>query len=203
MQKAYGVLGILFMIVLIGAFFAFERAEAPTEEEQLSDSDNVSTTMSLSLTSPDFKNNGMIPSAYTCDGPGVNPELQIAGVPEGTQSLVLLVEDPDIPQEIRESRGIEKFDHWVLYGIGPDTVVIPENSVVGSEGLNSRGEPGYVGACPPPEYEPTTHRYIFKLYALSGTLRFIKAPTLGEVQAALEGMVIEETELIGRYKRVQ
>jgi len=201
MRKAYGILGVLFLVVLIGAFFAFERAEAPTEDGQLSD--NPPIIMSLTLMSPAFGHNEMIPSEYTCDGPNINPELHIAGVPEGTQSLVLLVDDPDIPEEIKRSRGIEKFDHWVLYNIAPETTVISEDSTIGSEGLTSRGEPGYVGACPPPEYEPTTHRYIFTLYALSGTLNFITVPTYDDVRTAAEGMTLEKTELIGRYKRVQ
>jgi len=183
--------------VFAGAFLAFEKVHAPASEEAA----NNTHSMTLTLTSPQFENGGKIPPLYTCDSDNINPEFRISGVPEGAKSLVLLADDPDIPDAVKGSMGIDAFDHWVLYGIPPETTVIPEGSTAGSEGLSSRGEPGYVGPCPPPEYEPKEHRYFFRLYALSGTLNFIKAPTLEEVKQAMEGMVIEETELMGRYER--
>ena len=56
----------------------------------------------MKLTSPDFAHNATIPERYSCDGDNLNPRLMISGVPEGTGSLVLLVDDPDIPQEIKD-----------------------------------------------------------------------------------------------------
>lgn len=199
MSKAYGLLGVLMLVVLAGALFAFKRAEAPTENGMLPD--NTSMSMSLSLTSPAFDNNGSIPSKYTCDGANVSPELRIDGVPDGADSLVLVMDDPDIPDSVKESRGIEKFDHWAMYSIPADTAVIPEGTSIGAEGVNGAGNTGYTGPCPPPEYEPTEHRYIFRLYAISGTLNFIKAPTLDELETAAKGMALDSATLIGRYER--
>ena len=200
MKTAYGILGFLFLIVFVGAYVVVNRAEAPTIEKaspKTTLKDN--TTTMLTLTSPAFLHNESIPSKYTCDGENVSPPLAISGVPEGTESLVLLMDDPDIPDFVKEERGIEKFDHWVLYGIDPKTTDILEGAAVGSKGLSSRGSGGYTGPCPPDR----EHRYFFRLYALDTTINFIKAPTLGEVEAAIEGHVIEQAELIGLYERVQ
>lgn len=197
MRNAYALLGLAFLIVFGGAYLVFERAEAPSSLE-----DNE-TSMSLTLTSSVFANNQAIPSQYTCDGENINPPLTISGVPEGTESLVLVVDDPDIPEQIKKERGVSKINHWVLYNLPSDTKDIPTNAVLGSGGLNSRGNPGYIGPCPPPDMEPTTHRYIFRLYALSGTLNFVKAPTLDEVEEAAKGMLLEKAELIGIYSRAK
>lgn len=180
-------------IVYGGAFFAFsKKAEAPPEITQ----DNISS-MSLTLQAAAFTNGGVIPSQYSCDGEGISPELHIDNVPEGTESFVLVMDDPDIPESVKIERGIETFDHWVLYNIPSDTKIVPEGGTVGTGGLNSRGLLGYVGACPPDR----EHRYIFRLYALSGALNFLKAPTLREVEEAAKGMTLETAILMGRYER--
>lgn len=197
MRNAYALLGLAFLIVFGGAYLVFERAEAPSFLE-----DNE-TSMSLTLTSSVFENNGSIPSQYTCDGENINPPLTISGIPEGTKSLVLVMDDPDIPEAIKKERSVEKINHWVLYNLPADTKEVAPNAGLENRGLNSRGNPGYIGPCPPPDMEPTTHRYIFRLYALSGTLNFIKAPTLDEVETAAKGMSLGSAQLIGVYKRNQ
>lgn len=211
MRHAFTLLGIMTLIVFGGAYVAFhDRVEAPTAEtvpvltreeteEPTLPVSETKTPMKLRLTSPAFTENGNIPSQYTCDGENVNPELHISGVPEGTQSLVLVMDDPDIPDFVKKERGIEKFDHWAVYNIAPGTTVIKTGEVIGSGGLNSRGGTGYIGACPPDR----EHRYIFRLYALSGTLNFIKTPTLDDLETASKGMMLETATLIGRYERVQ
>lgn len=187
MKYAYAVLGIGILAVGIAGYL-LTNSDKDMDE--------------FRLTSSAFENGSSIPSKYTCDGDRlVNPPLSISGVPEGTQSLVLLMDDPDIPEVFKQQRGIDAFDHWVLYAIPPETTEVPEGTSVGATGLNSGGNSGYTGPCPPTEYEPTEHRYIFKLYALRGTLNFIKEPTLAEVKTAIEGMVLAETELIGTYDR--
>lgn len=199
MRNAYALLGLAFVIVLGSAFVLFDRAYAPTAEEAL-ETRNTST-MPLTLTSPAFAHNGTIPSQYTCDGENTILPLSIGGVPDGTQSLVLVMDDPDIPEEIKSSRGITKFDHFALYNIPADTAVIDEGSASGVPALNSAGKAGYTGPCPPPEYEPAEHRYVFRLYALSEELEFADTPTLDEVEAAAKEHMIESAELIGRYER--
>lgn len=199
MRNAYALLGLAFLIVFGAAFVLLERAHAPSRENALEA--HPDRDMALSLTSSAFEHNGRIPSEYTCDGTNTLPPLAIAGVPEGTASLVLVMDDPDIPEEIKASRNIEKFDHFAVYNIPADTTVIEGEAGLGTPALNSTGEAGYIGPCPPTEYEPTEHRYVFRLYALSETLQFENPPTLDELEAAAREHVIEQTELIGRYSR--
>lgn len=198
MRNAYALLGLAFVIVLGGAFLLFDRAEAPTRSDELSD--NVDD-MALTLTSPAFSHNGNIPPQYTCDGENVLPPLAISGVPAGTGSLVLVMDDPDIPQVFKESRGIDAFDHLVVYNIPTDAAVIDAGTMLGLFGENSAGNAAYTGPCPPSEYEPTEHRYVFRLYAIDGTLEFDTPPTLDEVETAAKARTIESAELIGRYER--
>ena len=155
----------------------------------------------MKLTSLAFSEGEMIPAKYTCDGDNVSPELVFEDVPEGTVSLALIMDDPDIPEAVKEARGIEVFDHWTLYGLPADTRGLDEASGVGERGLNGAGAPGYTGPCPPPQYEPKVHRYYFKLYALSGTPAFDVPPTKAELLAAIEPMTLETAELMGRYTR--
>lgn len=144
----------------------------------------------------------MIPAKYTCDGDrALSPPLTIADVSEGAQSLVLIVDDPDIPEVKKKEFGLEAFDHWILFNIPPETREIPEGAAAGEPGLTTRGELHYVGPCPPPEYEPREHRYFFRLYALSDMLRFDTPPTKQQVLSALAPLRIAETALIGRYSR--
>lgn len=155
----------------------------------------------FALTSPAFEHNGLIPSRYTCDGENISPPFAIENIPSGTSSLALLMDDPDIPEAVRQARGIEIFDHWVCYNLPPDTAYIPQDSVHEYEGLNSRAEKGYTGPCPPPQYEPKEHRYIFRLYALACMLDFPESPTLRAVETAARADALAHATLIGRYRR--
>lgn len=156
----------------------------------------------LTLTSTAFENNGRIPAKYTCDGEReLSPPLLVSGVPEGAKSLVLIMDDPDIPAAVRESHGIEVFDHWTLFNIPPDTREIREGAAIGTPGLNGASSTGYVGPCPPPQHEPREHRYIFVLYALDGLLSFDETPTKQQVLDALAPMALAKATLIGRYSR--
>lgn len=154
--------------------------------------------MTLSLTSPAFQNGASIPSQFTCDAENVSPPLTIAGVPEGAKSLVLLMDDPDVPKALRPD-GV--FDHWTLFNIPPDTTEIPQAGIVGTVGTNGAGKNIYTGPCPPREYEPSEHRYFFKLYALDSLLSLGTGMTKQEVLDAMEEHVLAQAELMGRYKR--
>jgi Raf kinase inhibitor-like YbhB/YbcL family protein len=195
MRFAFALMGLLTMIVSVGAFFAFShKANAPTEIIYTNQN-----SMPFVLKSSVFNEGESVPSKYTCDSDNINPEMFFENVPEGTVSFALLMDDPDIPDSVKQSRGIEVFDHWVLYNIPGETRTIGEGVSIGSQGLNSRGTEGYIGPCPPDR----EHRYFFRLYALSGTLNFIKAPTLREVEEAAQGMMLGKAELMGRYERIQ
>jgi len=155
----------------------------------------------FSLTSPAFENGGSIPSKYTCDGErNLNPPLSIMGVPSGTQSLTLIMEDPDIPKKVNPD---DMFDHWLLFNIPPSIREIPEGESSGLQGMNSAGMHGYTGPCPPPQLEPSEHRYFFRLYALDTELALPYGVSKTEVLKAMQGHMLEETELMGRYRRLK
>ena len=154
----------------------------------------------MKLTSPSFGNGQSIPSRCTCEGENVHPELCVENAPVGVISFALLMDDPDIPAAVKISRGIEVFDHWVLYNIPREVFEIEEGKSVGSEGLNGRGSTGYTGPCPPDR----EHRYFFKLYALDvSTLSFVKSPTKTELEKAIAPHTIEKAVYIGRYDRAR
>lgn len=157
----------------------------------------------LSLTSSVFSDGGLIPEKYTCDGDNkLSPPLSVSGVPQGAKSLALVMDDPDIPKEVKEKYGIEVFDHWAVFNMPAETKDIPEGGpLMGTTGLNGTGESGYTGPCPPKEYEPTEHRYVFTLYALSESLSFLAPPTKQQVLDMLEPCLISQAQLVGRYAR--
>lgn len=161
----------------------------------------TSTMTTFSLSSNAFEANGRIPEKYTCDGDSVNPPLTISSVPEGTKSLVLLVTDPDIPDSVKQSRHIEKFDHWVVFNIAASTTEIGENTMPsGIQGVNGAGKSAYAGPCPPDR----EHRYFFNLYALDRMLGLTDSATLDQVKAAIDqGPVLGMAELVGRYDRTR
>jgi Raf kinase inhibitor-like YbhB/YbcL family protein len=171
----------------------------------------------LRIASSSFADNGAIPRQFTCDGDNINPPLSISGITEEAKSLVLIVEDPDIPTEVREKLNLNVFDHWVVFNIPvspppagragagrrPTTNNIQEGSAPGTEGQNSSGKVGYTGPCPPPQYQPTEHRYFFKIYALDTELVLSGGATKEEVEKAMEGHIIAQDEIVGRYDRAK
>lgn len=148
----------------------------------------------MRLSSPAFPHNTQIPSLYTCDGSDTSPPLEIHDVPRGTESLVLFVDDPDAPDP-QAPRMV--WDHWVLWNIDPAITEIAEDSVPAGavQGTNSWGRTDYGGPCPP----IGTHRYFFKLFALDTVISLAPSATKAEVEAAIDGHLIGQTELIGTY----
>lgn len=149
----------------------------------------------MRLTSPAFKEGGIIPSLYTCEGKNVNPQLDISGVPPNAKSLVLLNDDPDVPKTLRPDG---MYDHWVIFNMPPNTHKIAEHSTPpGIQGKNTGGQNNYTGPCPPDR----EHRYFFKLYALDAMLDLPAGATKKEVEKAMHGHIIAQTELMGRYEK--
>lgn len=147
------------------------------------------------LKSPAFEEGMIIPSLYTCEGKNINPPLEIFDVPKEAKSLVLIMDDPDVPKSVR-SDGI--FDHWIVFDMPIDTKSIKEHTKPpGIEGKNTIGTLGYVGPCPPDR----EHRYFFKLYALDKMLRLEKGATKTEVEKVMQNHILEECQLIGRYEK--
>ena len=147
----------------------------------------------MQLTSSAFKDGGSIPSKFTCEGEGINPELSISGTPPNAKTLVLIMDDPDVPASVRKD---QMWDHWVVFNIPPTTTKIPEHSPsFGTPGKNTGGGLTYYPPCPPDR----EHRYFFKLYALDCALTLTKGATKAEVERAMQGHILQQTQLMGRY----
>jgi Raf kinase inhibitor-like YbhB/YbcL family protein len=156
--------------------------------------------MGLALTSPAFAPGGEIPATFTCEDLDVSPALEWTGLPDGTKSLALIVDDPDAPDPAAPKM---TWVHWVLYNMPPTAAGLPEG--VDStdlpdgtrEGLNDWKRTGYGGPCPP----IGRHRYHHKLYALDATLPDLGTPTKAAVEAAMKGHVLAEAVLVGTYQK--
>jgi len=156
--------------------------------------------MSFALSSPAFEPGGEIPSRYTCEGQDRSPPLVFTGIPPGTRSLALIVDDPDAPDPRAPTT---TWVHWVLYSIPPSTGSLPEAVAAKElppgtrEGLNDWRRKGYGGPCPP----TGRHRYFFKLFALDTVLPDLATPTKARLEKAFEGHVIARAELVGTYEK--
>ena len=142
----------------------------------------------MKLSSPEFENNTFIPRKFTCQGEDINPPLIIEDIPDNTKSLALIVDDPDAPIGI--------WVHWVVYDI-PVISHIDEDSIPGKQGINDFGRRDYGGPCPP----SGTHRYFFKLYALDTELNLKEDIKKKDLEKAMEGHILDKSELIGLYKK--
>jgi len=147
-----------------------------------------SARLTLKVTSPAFIHQGMISKKYTCDGVNINPPLEVENIPANTQSLVLIIDDPDAPGGT--------WDHWVVWNI-PTQNHIEENSIPGTEGINSFRQHHYGGPCPP----SGTHRYFFKVYALDNRLDLSADADKHKVEQAMNGHILAEGNMVGLYKR--
>lgn len=151
----------------------------------------------MRLSSPAFGHGDKIPPQHTCDGANISPPLKIEDVPDGTKSLVLIMDDPDVPKSIRADG---MWDHWVVFDIPPEVREIPEGKEPpGVPGVGTGGNTSYFGPCPPDR----EHRYFFKLYALDTKLGLPARSTKAQVEKAMEGHVLAKAELMGRYERTR
>jgi Raf kinase inhibitor-like YbhB/YbcL family protein len=158
--------------------------------------------MALTLTSPSFKPMGPIPVRHTCDGDDISPALAWTHAPAGTQSFVLIVDDPDAPDPAAPKR---TYVHWVLYDIPPAVSALAEGVKTADlregmrDGSNDWKRTGYGGPCPP----IGRHRYFFKLYALDRKLGNMGAATKADLQQMMANHVLESAELVGTYERTK
>lgn len=156
--------------------------------------------MTMKLGSAAFIHGGEIPARYTCEGQDRSPPLAWTGIPGTARSLVLIVDDPDAPDpEAPKTTWV----HWVLYNLPPDLNSLTEGAGPADlppgtrEGINSWHRSGYGGPCPP----IGRHRYFHKLYALDTVLPDVRNPGKADIEAAMDGHVIAQAELIGTYRK--
>lgn len=167
------------------------------KEEKTSESrEEEAEKMTIKVKSPAFEQGGMIPSKYTADGRNISPPLGWEGVPDGTESIALISDDPDAPAGT--------WVHWVMWNIPPEAMMLVENVPPdeslpdGSrQGITDFRSHGYGGPAPP----SGTHRYYFKIYVLDIKLDLSSNSTKVDLLKAMEGHVLAEGQLMGKYKR--
>ena len=153
--------------------------------------------MTIQLSSPAFSEGETIPKKHTCDGEDLSPALSWSGVPNGTRSLALIMDDPDAP--------MGTFVHWVLYDIPAELAGLPEGVAktgtvagIGVQGTSGFRKMGYGGPCPP---RGSTHRYYFKLYALDTKLNLKEGASKADVEKAMKGHILAQGQVMGKYGR--
>ncbi len=166
-------------------------ADAPNASEKGEES------MAFELKSSAFSAGEEIPKKFTCEGPDVSPALSWGEAPPGTQSFGLIMDDPDAP--------VGTWVHWVIYNLPPDARELSENLAKDKElpngarqGTNDFKKFGYGGPCPPPG---PAHRYFFKLYALDTKLDLKAGASKADLEKAMQGHILGQAELMGRYQR--
>ena len=184
--------GITILVLALAAVFVLgkgkqKEAVPPTNE----------TMQEIKVTSSAFQHNGIIPQKYTCDGEDISPPIEISGVPEGAESLALIMHDPDAPRE-------GGWTHWVKWNM-------PWNMNYGTwsteegkepEGMSGKGSGGnatYQGPCPP----SGTHRYFWSVYALDTMLSLREGAAKTELESAMQWHILAKGELIGLYSRAK
>lgn len=156
--------------------------------------------MGFMLNSTEFTDGGEIPSKYTCQGEDISPPLVWQEVPNGTRSLVLIVDDPDAPDPKAPRM---TWVHWVLYNIPPQVKGLSAGLTSSSlpsgarEGINDWKRKGYGGPCPP----IGRHRYFHKLYALDAEIKEMVNPTKADIEKAMKGHIIAKAQLVGTYEK--
>jgi len=147
----------------------------------------------LKLESYDFSHGGEIPRKCGYKNGNKKPELSVSNPnrnPDGTESLALIMDDPDAMGAVGKV-----WVHWVVWNINSNTAAMGNNAQNGTEGMTDFGEVGYGGPAPPDK----RHTYVFKLYALDCNLDLPNESTKADVEKAMEGHIIEQTQLTGTY----
>jgi Raf kinase inhibitor-like protein, YbhB/YbcL family len=186
-------------VVVLCAVIALPNQVLASEKNQRG-TDIGDISMALTITSSAFSQNGEIPARYTCDGRDISPDLKWSGLPEGTRSLALIVDDPDAPDPAAPKM---TWVHWVLYNIPPSASGLPEGVASKDlpkgtlDGLNDWNRIGYGGPCPP----IGRHRYFHKLYALDIVLPDLGKPPKKQLEKAMQGHILAQQALVGTYQR--
>jgi Raf kinase inhibitor-like YbhB/YbcL family protein len=186
-----------FVVTLIALLLLAMSPRRSAALPDLSPSRSGEKNMAFAISSTSFTNGGDIAKKFTCDGADVSPQLSWSEPPAGTNTFALLVDDPDAP--------VGNWNHWTLWNLQAETrylaeglgkvAQIPDGS---QQGLNDFRKTGYNGPCPPPG---KPHRYYFKLFALDTKLSLKENASRRELEAAMKGHVLAQTEWMGRYGR--
>ena len=143
----------------------------------------------FSIKSDDFTDGELLQKKFTPLDEDINPSLKWENPPEGTKSFALICEDPDCPTGL--------FIHWAIKNIPKDTRKIENNEKIGTEIRNSWGLKRYKGPRPP----SGTHRYYFRLYALSEESLY--ARNIKELKEQIKRYKIGEASIMGKFSHVR
>jgi len=192
MNKKAGTIVLIFllagMLLISGCIQNNNERNTTKESPDTGKGDENMDIQNIKVFSSAFEANRTIPRKYTCDGKNLNPPLELEGIPEEAESLVLIIDDPDAPMKV--------FTHWIVWNIEP-VAKIEEDSIPGVEGMNDFRKIGYGGPCP----SSGTHRYFFRVYALDRKLELKAGAGRKELESEMIGHIIAEGELIGKYSR--
>lgn len=188
----------LCLLLVAAVLISSCRGEAPSNSNAVAPpaSPTPQQKAELNITSRAFAAGGMIPKEFTCDGANTSPQLAWDSGPEKTKGFALITDDPDAPGKT--------WVHWVAFNIPANVKELPANvpaqeaiSVGGKQGTNDFKKVGYGGPCPP----TGAHRYYFHLYALDTELNLDSSTTKDQLLKTMEGHVLAEGELMGKYQR--
>lgn len=151
----------------------------------------------MKLKSIAFEHKTEIPVRFTCEGQNASPPLAWEGVPSAAKNLALIVYDPDAPDPAHPTM---TWVHWILFNIPTTTDHLDAGTAAlptgASAGLNDWEQTSYGGPCPP----IGRHRYVFKLFALDTVIN-LRKPKKKDLEKAMAGHIVAETELIGTYAK--
>lgn len=182
MYKSFYIIALVFVTAAFGCGQAEDNAQAAQAGQM------------LHISSPAFTAGKAIPARYSCQGEEASPPLNWSGIPPETDSLALIVDDPDAPSG--------DWAHWVVYNLPADAGGLAENAAGkglpegAKTGINSWGDAAYGGVCPP----SGSHRYRFKLYALDTRLR-LDTPDKAALLEAMQDHILDKAELTGSYRK--
>ena len=196
MIKAAIQICLIALLLLVLSSCRNENSPAPQNTVQPTPAASPALTREINLTSTAFANGALMPAKYTCDGENVSPPLNWEGVPEKAKSLALFVADPDAPGK--------RWTHWVLFNLPASAKGLPENiapekqlASAARQGTNDFKQIGYGGPCPP----DAVHRYFFTLYALDAELALDAGATKDELLNAMQGHILAQGEMVGKYEK--
>lgn len=178
----------IFLLVIISGCIGKEK-----KDEKIDNIEGTNIMQNISISAEAFKYGDTIPDKYTCMGKDISPELSWTGIPEGTNSILLIMDDPDAPGAT--------FVHWILFDIPATTQKLPVEvqksktlNDFSRHGINDFGSIGYGGPCPPPG---KPHRYYFRIYALDKMLELLPGTSMSQVDLAIKGHILAKGELMG------
>ena len=196
-NRRFVLLAVIIVVVVIAGGCTSSGSTSPVSPAPLQPAyQQASSPTPFVIRAASLTPGSVLPDVYTCKGASESPEIAWDGVPSTTKSLVLILDDPDAPNG--------RFTHWLVFNIPPDsrglTRAQPNAKVLANgaqQGETSAGSRGYYPPCPP---IGTTHRYVFRLYAVDMD---ITQPTADRVSIdwALTGHTIEKTEFTTTFKR--